>query len=126
MMMIGLYVTAVGVGLLALAPAGGSLADLEWRLAVVGVGCGLVTAPASAAAVSDVAPSHTGIASAVYNASRQIGATLGVAGVGAVVGATDAVGFAASLDRGLWVVCVLLAVVASACTLVWARSRADV
>lgn len=119
-MVAGLVVAALGCVALALLPAHAPLLDLEWRLAVVGVGSGLVSSPTSTAAVSSVPAADSGSASAVYNTFRQLGSTLGVAAIGVVVGSTDAAGFARGLDRGMWVVAgllVLTALLASALTL---------
>lgn len=106
---LGLVIAAVGSLLLGLLPHEAGLADLEWRLAVVGLGAGLMSSPMSTAAVSSVDAAHSSTASAVHNTFRQIGATLGVAALGVVVGATAAPGFAAGLDHAMLVVAALLA-----------------
>lgn len=111
----GLALSALGCLLLALVPGHAPLADVEWRLAVVGIGAGMTSSPASNAAVSSVPAAHSSTASAVYNTFRQIGSTLGVAAIGAVIGPTDAPGFADGLARGMWVVTAVLVVSALVC-----------
>ena len=81
----GLAATGAGCLLLALQHSGAGLPDLEWRLAVVGAGSGLMSSTMSNAAVSTVAAPYVNMASAVHNTCRQIGATLGVALLGAVL-----------------------------------------
>jgi EmrB/QacA subfamily drug resistance transporter len=53
-------------------------------LSVVGVGLGLITAPVNNVAVAHVPASRTGTASGLVNTSRMVGATLGVATLGAL------------------------------------------
>jgi hypothetical protein len=112
---VGLFSTAAGGLLLALLPADAALVDVEWRFLVVGVGAGLMSSSMSNLAVSSVERVHSGTAAALHNMSRQIGSTLGVAALGAVVGAGP--GFAAGLDHAMGVTAALLAVI-GAC--VWA------
>ena len=111
----GLAVAAAGCVLLAFLAHDASLLDLEWRFAVVGAGAGLISSPASTAAVSSVPAAVSGSASAVYNTVRQLGSTLGVAAVGVIVGATDAPGFANRLDRAMVVLACLLAAAGLLC-----------
>ena len=62
--------------------------SLEWLLAaysVFGLGFGAVNPPITNAAVSGMPPSQAGVAAAVATTSRQVGLTLGVAVVGALV-----------------------------------------
>ncbi|MCT4352791.1 MFS transporter [Streptomyces sp. Je 1-79] len=85
---------------------------------VFGVGFGMVNAPITNTAVSGMPRSQAGVASAVASTSRQIGQTLGVAVVGAVLAAgvgtlsrTD--DFVAASRAGYWIMtgcglCVLL------------------
>ena len=54
---------------------------------VYGIGFGLVNPPITNTAVSGMPPSQAGVAAAVASTSRQVGATLGVAVIGAVAGA---------------------------------------
>jgi MFS family permease len=52
---------------------------------VFGIGFGFVNAPITTAAVSGMPRAQAGVASAIASTSRQVGATLGVAVVGALV-----------------------------------------
>jgi len=84
-MVTGLLVAAAGSLSLALLPADGSVADVGWRFALIGVGAGLMNSPMSNTAVSSGAARHSGAASATHNTFRQIGGTLGVAALGTIV-----------------------------------------
>jgi EmrB/QacA subfamily drug resistance transporter len=86
-MVSGLLVAAAGSLALAMLPAGGSVADVGWRFALVGIGAGLMNSPMSNTAVSSAAVRHSGAASATHNTFRQIGGTLGVAALGTIVAA---------------------------------------
>lgn len=103
---------AIGCLLLGLLPAHSSLIDLEWRLIVVGVGWSVLSASTSTGAVGSVDATHSGIASAVHNTCRQVGATMGVAALGVIVNAAGAPGLATGVDHAMLVVAGLLAVTA--------------
>ncbi|MFI9781619.1 MFS transporter [Streptomyces sp. NPDC051956] len=107
-MISGLVVTAVGSLLLAAADTHSTVMDLEWRLALVGAGCGLMSSSISNLAVSSVPDRYSNSASAVQNTFRQIGSTLGVAVVGIIVRG-DGAGFTAGLQAGMTAVSGLLA-----------------
>ena len=74
---------------------------------VFGIGFGFVNAPITNAAVSGMPRAQAGVASAIASTSRQIGQTLGVAVVGALVAPslqhTGHVGFAVASRAGWWV-----------------------
>jgi EmrB/QacA subfamily drug resistance transporter len=80
---------------------------LFFAYVVFGFGFGLVNAPITNAAVSGMPRAQAGVASAVASTSRQIGQTLGVAVVGALVttraGSALGAGFAESSHAGWWV-----------------------
>ena len=115
-MVAGQVVAGVGCLLLSLLPDTTSLPDLEWRLAVVGIGAGLMSSPMSNMAVSSVDERHSSTASAIHNTFRQIGSTLGVAALGPIVGAavtaapaSQAVaGFGTGLDQAMQVTALAL------------------
>ncbi|MFG2789614.1 MFS transporter [Streptomyces sp. NPDC048419] len=109
-MIAGLLVTAAGSLLLA-AASDGSLADIEWRLGLVGVGCGLLSSSISNLAVSSVPDRLSNSASAVQNTFRQIGSTLGVAVLGIIVRGSGS-GFAIGLQEGMAAIGSFLAVCA--------------
>ena len=65
--------------------------SLNWLFAsyvVFGIGFGFVNAPITTAAVSGMPRAQAGVASAIASTSRQVGATLGVAVVGAMITAS--------------------------------------
>lgn len=76
----------IGFGLLAVAAAAGhgSLPGEEAALALTGIGLGFANGPLLAAAVGAVSAARSGTASALINLARMVGATIGVAALGAV------------------------------------------
>ena len=76
----------MGTGLLALAfiPIDDSLFLIEAALLVIGCGLGLNTGPVNAVAVANAPTARSGTASGLLNTARMVGATLGVAVLGAV------------------------------------------
>ena len=74
---------------------------------VFGIGFGFVNAPITNTAVSGMPRSQAGVASAIASTSRQIGSTLGVAVVGALVSSSLSKGnhldFALASRAGWWV-----------------------
>ena len=74
---------------------------------VFGLGFGVVNAPITNAAVSGMPRAQAGVASAIASTSRQLGATLGVAVVGALVtskvSTSASAGFAEATHAGWWV-----------------------
>lgn len=94
----GLAVVVVGMVLIGLLDAGSGYPELAVAVCVLGAGIG-VTAPAATSAILDnVPPSQYGVASAVNDATREVGAALGIALVGSVLSAgyTDSVRTATS------------------------------
>ncbi|MEU0522558.1 MFS transporter [Streptomyces niveus] len=102
-----------------------------------GTGFGLVNAPITNTAVSGMPLAQSGVAAAVASTSRQIGQTLGVAVIGAVLaagassathrGGIDEAGFAAASRPAWWIIaglgfCVL--VVGALTSGEWARGTA--
>ncbi|MFE1954084.1 MFS transporter [Streptomyces sp. NPDC059524] len=90
-----------GLGLLALGTVHADTAyvNVWWRLAIVGTGFALTLSPLTGAAVQAVSPQEGGLASGISSTTRQIGAVLGVALLGAVVRTRQAGG--ASFEAGL-------------------------
>ena len=79
----------MGIGALTLAFAGADtgLTLVEGALLLVGIGLGLNTAPVNGVAVAALPPARSGTASGMLNTSRMVGATLGVAILGAIFAA---------------------------------------
>ncbi|MEV7127588.1 MFS transporter [Streptomyces sp. NPDC093260] len=90
-----------GLGLLALGTvhADTGYTNVWWRLALVGTGFALTLSPLTGAAIQAVSPQEGGLASGVSSTTRQIGAVLGVALLGAVVRTRQSGG--ASFEAGL-------------------------
>lgn len=87
-------VTAVGLGLVAVAMSGFLLLDADspiWILAVIffvqGAGMAIVIPPATESIMSTLPREKAGVGSAVSNTIRQLGGALGVAVLGSVVAA---------------------------------------
>jgi EmrB/QacA subfamily drug resistance transporter len=94
---------------------------------VFGIGFGLVNAPITNAAVSGMPRAQAGVASAIASTSRQIGATLGVAVVGAIVTSRTHGGIQASLavaSHDAWWVLVACGIAVFALGVVATSSRA--
>ncbi|MFD8821219.1 MFS transporter [Streptomyces sp. NPDC059605] len=91
-----------GLGLLALGTvhADTGYGNVWWRLGLAGVGFALAMSPLTGAAIQAVGPQEGGLASGISSTTRQIGAVLGVAALGAVVRARQSGGasFGAGLD----------------------------
>jgi predicted MFS family arabinose efflux permease len=93
----------MGIGSLALSlvTPQTSLWVIEVDLAILGIGLGLNTGPVSSVAVAHVEPERLGTASGLLNTARMIGATLGVAIMGAVFAHLAGQGTPASVTGGL-------------------------
>ena len=98
---------------------------------VFGFGFGMVNPPITNTAVSGMPPSQAGVAAAAASTSRQVGATLGVAIVGAVAGAGISGeigrGFAAATHASWWIIAGLsfaIVILGLATTTRWAHQTA--
>jgi hypothetical protein len=80
----GMALMAVGLFALALIPLTESLFLIEAALLINGCGLGLNTGPVNAVAVANAPAARSGTASGLVNTARMLGATLGVAVVGAL------------------------------------------
>ncbi|HEX4584217.1 MAG TPA: DHA2 family efflux MFS transporter permease subunit, partial [Burkholderiaceae bacterium] len=79
-MLSGLLLAAAGLALFAQAPVNGSFApDVLPAMVLLGLGAGMGFNPVLLAAMSDVAPSESGLASGMVNTSFLIGGALGLA-----------------------------------------------
>lgn len=102
----GILCSAVGALLLSRITSADDPLDLLPALGLLGAGIGVALPAMTATAVSAVPGAQTGMASAVHNASRQVGATLGVAVLGSVVFSSGSL--ADGLHRASLVVAALL------------------
>jgi EmrB/QacA subfamily drug resistance transporter len=93
----------MGLGLVVLVATAGSgnMVAIEAGLIIVGVGLGLNTGPVNAVAVANVAAGRSGTASGLVNTARMIGATLGIAMLGALYALLARSGTADGLISGL-------------------------
>jgi MFS family permease len=126
----GLALAGSGVMLTRLAPETPAPLLLG-AYAAFGFGFALVSPPIANTAVSGMPPAQAGVAAAVATTSRQVGLTLGVAVLGAVVGGGTggAIGrdFAHATRPGWWIVAALglaVAVLGYVTTTSWAHHTA--
>jgi EmrB/QacA subfamily drug resistance transporter len=84
----GMLLAAAGLGLFALAPVNGDfwLHVLPGML-LLGIGCGMALNPVMLAALNDVAPEESGLASGVVNTSFMMGGAIGLALLAALAAA---------------------------------------
>jgi DHA2 family methylenomycin A resistance protein-like MFS transporter len=83
MMTAGMGAMGVGLLLLTLVSPTPPMALITLALLVIGAGLGLNTGPVNAVAVASLPPARSGTASGLINTARMIGATLGIAVLGA-------------------------------------------
>jgi EmrB/QacA subfamily drug resistance transporter len=77
---LGLLVAALGLGLFVRAPVNGNfIVDVLPNMILLGLGAGMAFNPVLLAAMSDVAPSESGLASGIVNTSFMMGGALGLA-----------------------------------------------
>ncbi|MYT26674.1 MFS transporter, partial [Streptomyces sp. SID7760] len=96
---VGLALAGLGLLALGLVHADTGYGNVWWRLAVVGTGFALTLSPLTGAAIQAVSAQEGGLASGISGTTRQIGAVLGVAVLGAVVRSRRSGG--ASFEAGL-------------------------
>jgi EmrB/QacA subfamily drug resistance transporter len=76
----GLLLAAIGLMLFARAPVGGNfIVDVLPAMVLLGVGAGIAFNPVLLAAMSDVAPEESGLASGIVNTAFMMGGALGLA-----------------------------------------------
>jgi EmrB/QacA subfamily drug resistance transporter len=80
------------------------LALLLFTYVIFGIGFGMVNAPITNTAVSGMPKAQAGLAAAVASTSRQIGASLGVALAGTILGARVHSGFAQATHPFWWLI----------------------
>ena len=109
LIVLGLLCAAGGALLLSRLGADQGTTGLWPALLALGAGAGIALPATTATAVAAVAAARTGMASAIHNAGRQVGATLGVAVLGSIVTAHAASGTAAAYADGLSIALVVAA-----------------
>jgi EmrB/QacA subfamily drug resistance transporter len=81
---------------------------------IFGTGLGLVNPPITNTAISGMPPAQAGVAGAIASSSRQVGSTIGIALVGAIVGTSASVRFgpqfAEATHAGWWLMVGLAAI----------------
>ena len=97
---VGLGLAAIGLLLFARAPVGGSfLVDVLPAMIFLGVGAGMAFNPVLLAAMNDVEPQESGLASGIVNTAFMMGGALGLAVLASVAASrTDALGGPRDLD----------------------------
>jgi len=75
----GIFVTSATLG------PHSTIATLGWTLPIAGLGFGVALVPVTSAALTVVPPERSGMAASATNTSRELGAVIGVAVLGAVV-----------------------------------------
>ncbi len=125
----GMALVAIGLGLFARAPVDGSFAvDVLPSMLVLGVGIGMAMNPLLLAAMSDVKPEDSGLASGVVNTSFMMGGALGLAVLASVAAARtgDGGSLAALVDgyHAAFLIGTVFAVAAGAVAAIFLRSGA--
>lgn len=84
---LGLFLIGVGLFLMRYLDAGASYLDLVWPMLVTSAGIGLCVAPTTSAIMNAVPTEKQGVASAVNDTTREVGAAVGIAVAGSVLAA---------------------------------------
>jgi EmrB/QacA subfamily drug resistance transporter len=82
--MAGLMMFAASLTWIALSPQGEPYAEIAVEMLLMGAGLGLTTVPATESIMSVLPPAKAGVGSAVNDATREAGGTLGVAVIGSI------------------------------------------
>ncbi|NMM87593.1 MFS transporter [Rhodococcus sp. SRB_17] len=83
----GVALLGTGIALMTTLDSGSTYAEVSIPLIVAAIGLGLSTTPATAAIVSNAPDAKQGVASAVNDATREIGSAIGVALAGSILAA---------------------------------------
>ncbi len=95
----GMVVLAASMFVFSRLGLGASFWELLPGMLLGGVGTGFAMAPTTAAAMSSVRPEKAGVGSAVLNSMRQVGGSLGIAVMGAIVASGISTSLAAGHSR---------------------------
>lgn len=116
---LGMAVMTVGLVMFAGLGAGATFGDLLPGFILFGLGAGLMTVPLTNAVLEGAPSAQAGIASALFNASREVAGLLGVTVIGAVLRASESAAlrsgtqpgqaFIDGYHAGLWLTIALLA-----------------
>lgn len=87
MLVAGLLALAVGSFLVGTLEPDTGYSVIVWSLLILGVGLGLCSAPSTSAVVEAIPPEKHSVAAAVNDATREIGAAIGIAIAGSVLAA---------------------------------------
>lgn len=131
----GLACAAAGLALFALAPADGTfLAHVLPGMVLTGFGAGLAFNPVLLAAMNDVEPERSGLASGLVNTAFMMGGALGLAVLAAIAaaatggaaarGATEALALHDGYAAAFWAGAVCAALAGALCLLLKARGPA--
>jgi EmrB/QacA subfamily drug resistance transporter len=94
---IGMALLAIGLVSMSLLRLDSSYLELAWPLLTVSTGVGFFTAPTTSAIMTSVTDDKQGVASAVNDTTREVGAALGIALAGSMLAAQYAKHIAPSL-----------------------------
>jgi EmrB/QacA subfamily drug resistance transporter len=97
----GLVLLCVAFGWIATTSAATPYLEIVAQMLVLGTGMGLTSAPATEAIMGVVSKEKAGVGSAVNDATRLLGGTLGVAVIGSVAASVYAARLGSSLPTGL-------------------------
>lgn len=98
-MVVGMAAIAAGLLVMRTIDADSGYLDVLWPVLVMSAGLGLTAAPATAVIVSEAPQDKQGVAAAVNDATREVGAALGIAIAGSLLAAGYGRGIAPVLDR---------------------------
>jgi EmrB/QacA subfamily drug resistance transporter len=97
----GLVLLGSSFGWIALSPTFMPYSQIVGQMVLMGLGLGLTTAPATESILSVLPPAKAGVGSAVNDATREVGGTLGVAVLGSIFTSVYAQHLATTSFRGL-------------------------
>src|SRR5215213_3574617 len=84
---LGLFLIGAGLFFMRYLDAGASYIDLVWPMLITSAGIGLCVAPTTSAIMNAVPTEKQGVASAVNDTTREVGAAVGIAVAGSVLAA---------------------------------------
>jgi EmrB/QacA subfamily drug resistance transporter len=90
---VGLGMMSIGFAWISTASTATTYLEISMQMIVTGIGIGLTSAPATEAIMGVVSKDKAGIGSAVNDATREVGGTLGVAVIGSVFASLYAAAF---------------------------------